>query len=60
MAIGDACGSSSTYHYIGLLYLNDSNVREAFRYFQKAIEVQANHTPSLIEIATILSETNPD
>ena len=42
-----------------MLYLTDSNVVEAFNYFKQAISLNGNHVPSLIEIATILSEIKP-
>ena len=58
LAIGNTKLSPSIYHYIGLLYLDDSNVSEAFKYFQKAIECDPSHTPSLIELATIISEVD--
>ena len=60
LAIGQTKQSSSIFYYIGLLYLNDSNVEEAFKFFQKAIEVDPSHTPSLVELATIVSEVNPE
>ena len=59
LAISNSVKTASTHHYVGLLYLNDSNVSEAFRYFHKAIECDPNHHPSLIELATIISETKP-
>lgn len=43
-------------HYIGLLYLQDSNVTQAYHFFKAALIIQPNHVPSLIEIATILSD----
>lgn len=58
IAISNTLGTASTYHFIGLLYLNDSNVVEAFKYFQKALECDPCHSPSLIELATITSEEN--
>lgn len=48
--------SPSAYHYLGLLYLSDSKVSEAFHNFQNALSCDPNHVPSLIEIATIVSE----
>lgn len=33
-AIDDSRESVQVKHYIGLLYLNDSNVPQAFKYFQ--------------------------
>ena len=55
LAIGNTVKTAATFHYIGLLYLNDSNVSEAYRYFHKALECEPNHIPSLIELATIIS-----
>ena len=60
LAIGQTKESASIFHYIGLLYLNDSNVGEAFKFFQKAIEIDSTHTSSLVELATIVSEVNPN
>ena len=46
-------------HYIGILFLSDSNIVEAFKYFKGALMIKNNHVPSLIEIGTILSELKP-
>ena len=46
-------------HYIGLLYLHDSNISMAFDLFQQALKANPKHIPSLVEVATILSDVKP-
>lgn len=35
-------------HYLGLLYLSNSNFTEAFNYFKAALAIKPDHVPSLI------------
>jgi tetratricopeptide (TPR) repeat protein len=46
-------------HYLGILYLQDSNLTEAFNHFKAALAIQPDYLPSLIEVATIISEISP-
>ena len=46
-------------HYLGLLHLSNSNFTEAFNYFKAALSLQPDHVPSLIEVATIISDLSP-
>jgi hypothetical protein len=42
-----------------VLYLQDSNLTEAFNHFKAALSIKADYLPSLIEVATIISEISP-
>jgi Tfp pilus assembly protein PilF len=46
-------------HYLGILYLQDSNLTEAFNHFKAALSIKPDYLPSLIEVATIISEISP-
>lgn len=46
-------------HYLGLLHLSNSNFTEAFNHFKAALALQPDHVPSLIEVATIISDISP-
>ena len=39
--------------------MSDSNVISAFKFFKGALGINSCHVPSLIEVATILSELKP-
>lgn len=45
-------------HYLGILYLESSNLKEAFNCFKEALALKADYVPSLIEIASIVSENH--
>jgi tetratricopeptide (TPR) repeat protein len=46
-------------YYLGILYLEDSNLTEAFNFFKAALNIKPDHVPSLIEVATIISDISP-
>ena len=54
-AIDKVREAQSIKHYLGLLFLQDSNVNEAYQYFKAALSIKQDYVPSLIEVATIIS-----
>ena len=48
LAIDEHKSSEQIKHYIGILYLEDSNINEAFNYFKAALKIKADYIPSLI------------
>jgi tetratricopeptide (TPR) repeat protein len=46
-------------HYLGVLYLEASNLKQAFFCFKAALNLQPDYLPSLIEVASIISEPHP-
>jgi tetratricopeptide (TPR) repeat protein len=42
-------------HYLGILHLAASNLKEAFEYFKQALAIKPDYAPSLIETASIIS-----
>lgn len=46
-------------HYLGILYLESSNLKEAFKCFKSALAMKPDYVPSLIEVASIISQVHP-
>lgn len=46
-------------HYLGVLYMEASNLKEAFICFKAALVIKPDYVPSLIEVASIISESHP-
>lgn len=44
---------------MGLLYLQDSNIEDAYDCFRDALKINGKYVPSMIECATILSTNKP-
>lgn len=51
--------NESIKHYMGLLYLQDSNIEQAYDCFREALGINNKYIPSMIECATILSINKP-
>lgn len=42
-------------HYLGILHLAGSDLKEAFNYFKEALAIKPDYVPSLVETASIIS-----
>ena len=52
--------NESIKHYMGLLYLMNSDVEAAYNCFREALKINPKYIPSMVECATILSTSQPD